>query len=63
MYGITTLQVGTRVQLHPATDAWMRGRKYAEIVTPCGPRSHKYSVRYDDGTVGLVRAENVKEVD
>lgn len=28
---------GTRVQLHPATDAWMRGDRYGEIVK-AGPR-------------------------
>jgi len=25
------IQPGTRVQLHPATDAWMRGDRYGEI--------------------------------
>lgn len=24
--------VGSRVQLHPATDAWMQGDKYGEVV-------------------------------
>lgn len=26
-------QIGKRVQLHPATDQWMRGDKYGEIVS------------------------------
>lgn len=27
-----TYQKGQRVQLHPATDAWMRGDRYGQIV-------------------------------
>lgn len=60
-YGITSLAVGTRVALHPATDAFMRGRRYAELVTPCSARSGKYGVRYDDGQLALVHARNVRE--
>ena len=26
------LTVGTRVELHPAMDAWMRGDRYGEVV-------------------------------
>ena len=26
------MKVGTRVELHPGTDAWMRGDRYGEIV-------------------------------
>ena len=26
------IETGTRVQLHPATDAWMRGDRYGTVV-------------------------------
>ena len=29
---ITELNVGQRVQLHPASDAWMSGDRYGEVV-------------------------------
>ena len=29
---IPALTVGRRVELHPATDAWMRGDRYGEVV-------------------------------
>lgn len=32
--GMTTIdyQVGQRVQIHPATDAWMQGDRYGEVI-------------------------------
>ena len=27
-----TLKIGQRVELHPATDAWMMGDRYGEVV-------------------------------
>ena len=30
--GITYAKVGNRVQAHPATDSWMMGDRYGEIV-------------------------------
>ena len=38
-------KVGDRVQLHPATDWWMRGAKYGEvtkITTNAGPHKRTY---------------------
>lgn len=29
---ITELKVGQRVQLHPASDAWMAGDRYGEVI-------------------------------
>jgi len=29
---ITSFKIGQRVQLHPATDTWMRGDRYGEVV-------------------------------
>lgn len=26
------LAIGTRVEVHPATDMWMRGQRYADVV-------------------------------
>ncbi len=34
---MTRYELGDRVQLHPATDAWMRGDRYGEIVFKPGP--------------------------
>jgi hypothetical protein len=31
---------GFRVQLHPATDAWMSGDKYGEVIRVTGSRYH-----------------------
>lgn len=37
--------MGTRVELHPATDAWMRGDRYGEIVAVVEKHGHVTSVR------------------
>lgn len=33
---------GTRVQLHPATDAWMRGDRWGEVVAVACKRGHVF---------------------
>ena len=39
---------GTRVALHPATDDWMRGDRYGEIIGAFGPgQGAKYLIRLD----------------
>lgn len=54
-YGINTLPIGQRVELHPATDLWMRGARFGEIVgfpTPDGGvsrKAHMGRIR-EDGT-------------
>lgn len=36
------LEPGQRVQLHPATDWWMRGERYGTVWNPPGKRSHEW---------------------
>ena len=33
-------RIGMRVELHPATDAWMRGDRYGDIVAISRPRHY-----------------------
>jgi len=54
---------GTRVQLHPATDAWMSGDQFGEIVEQRGFTEGKfvYLVRMDrSGRVRRVAQRNIK---
>ena len=41
--GIANCAVGDRVELHPATDLWMRGARYGEVVhvLPLGRFPHE----------------------
>ena len=42
------LEIGDRVQLHPATDHWMRGQRYGEVVgLPLGGTAVR--VQFDNG--------------
>ena len=47
VYGYDALgyTIGDRVELHPATDLWMRGARYGEVVgmslTPLRPRARQ----------------------
>lgn len=42
------LAIGTRVEVHPATDMWMRGKRYADVIgyvdTPSGKM---YRLQFD----------------
>ena len=31
LYSLASFQKGQRIQLHPATDQWMQGQRYAEV--------------------------------
>ena len=59
------MKPGDRVQLHPATDAWMQGDRYGEIVkvTMRQQMPHRVHVRLDKSqrTVRLSPA-NIAEV-
>ena len=71
---MTDSRVGKRVQLHPATDRWMRGDKYGEIVAvstrsrsyldPRDPRNgHTFTVLMDRSGQRIKVAEgNIVEV-
>lgn len=52
---------GTRVELHPVTDAWMRGNRYGEVVAVrCRRGRVLYSVLMDaTGKVLVVAQGNV----
>lgn len=69
------MQNGTRVELHPATDHWMRGDRYGEIVgvgkfvwyvdrtTGETLRFRPYHVRLDkSGKIVKVHPENLSSV-
>ena len=58
-----TYTTGTRIELHPATDAWMRGDRYGEIVAvQCRRGRVVYRVRMDrSGRVLKVAQGNVYE--
>lgn len=51
--------VGERVQLHPATDAWMRGERYANVVDLIPTSSMPIVVKTDSGSVIHFAACNV----
>ena len=56
---------GDRVQLHPATDDWMRGDKYGRIVAVPGLKSrlYRYSILMDQsGRVRKHAAGNIEGV-
>lgn len=31
-YALADFRVGKRIQLHPATDQWMQGHRYAQVI-------------------------------
>jgi len=57
-----TLKVGSRVELHPGMDLWMRGARYGTVIKEEDDTLH---VRMDNRNVrGLVKVprDRVKEV-
>jgi hypothetical protein len=56
---------GTRVQLHPATIAWLRGDRYGTVTrVMAGRRSTWYEVRLDKSNRKQVfRGDNLIEID
>ena len=56
MYGLKrpapVFKVGERVQLHPATDAWMMGDRYGEVIKVGTRRIH----------IKMDRSEKVRKV-
>lgn len=56
-----TIAVGTRVQTHPATNAWMRGDRYGTIE---GTRGNKLAVRLDrSNKISYFTVENLIPAD
>ena len=67
-------RVGMRAELHPATDAWMRGDRYGDIVSvskrsrsfidPRDPRNgHTFKVRMDrSGKLLTVSEGNIAQI-
>lgn len=60
-----TFVVGQRVRLHPATDAWMQGRRYGTIkrFTMRDNGTPIVVVTYDDGASGKHAARNILTLD
>ena len=61
------MNMGDRVQLHPATDEWMQGDRYGEVVGAISLHDkegwHNFlSVKLDSGRVRAVHVDNVLEV-
>lgn len=54
-----TFTVGERVQLHPATDAWMRGERYANVVEIIPTSPLPIVVKTDHGSTIHFAACNV----
>jgi hypothetical protein len=60
LYTIASFQVGHRVQLHPATDRWMQGDRYGEVVK-VGRRILR--VRLDkSGVTAKLRPQDIGEI-
>ena len=62
-YGREDLQTGQRVELHPGTDRWMRGDRYATIqrVTTRGQR--RYWLLFDkSNALKAFSASNVRPI-
>jgi hypothetical protein len=57
-----TYTTGTRVELYPATDAWMRGDRFGEIIAVTCRRGHvRYRVKMDrSGRVLTVAQGNIQ---
>jgi hypothetical protein len=53
------ITVGARVELHPATDAWMMGDRFG-VVENVG--TTRVQVRLDSGRERLIRFENIMSV-
>lgn len=53
---------GERVALHPATDLWMRGYRFATVVRRCVGRlvAHRFLIEFDDGTQARVHEDNLE---
>ena len=59
-YPISAFTEGLRVELHPATDLWMQGARYANVVKAGRTR---VTVRLDSGRTVTVPATHIKPAD
>lgn len=57
------IKVGQRVQAHPATDSWMRGDRYGEVVKVIRRSRTVVVVRMDSGRVVRFHPSNLMEVE
>ena len=53
-------EVGDRVKLHPATNYWMRGDRYGEVVH-FGSRTNTYKIKLDSGRFVRTQEKNILE--
>jgi hypothetical protein len=57
-----SVRVGDRVELHPATDAWMAGDRFGQVID-VSPRGDSVRVAFDrSGKIRKVRAANIARV-
>ncbi len=59
LYSLDAFRVGQRIQLHPATDQWMQGQRYAEV-TKVGRKV--ITIKTDAGRTYRVPPEHVSEI-
>jgi len=57
MYELSDFQPGQRVQLHPASDLWMRGARYGTVV-----RAGRQWVLVNLDMTGLIHAIEPKDI-
>ena len=59
---MTDSRVGMRAELHPATDAWMRGDRYGDIVS-VSKRTRSFRIRMDrSGKILTVSEGNIAKI-
>ena len=56
--GMMHVELGDRVQLHPATDWWMRGARYGRVIA----LGKKVTVELDMGRRVILRWDDITEV-
>ena len=58
-YSLADFRVGKRIQLHPATDQWMQGHRYAQVIK-VGRKV--ITIKTDAGRTYRVPPEHVSEI-
>ena len=59
LYSLASFREGQRIQLHPATDQWMQGQRYAQVIK-VGRKV--ITVRTDAGHTYRVPPEHILEI-
>jgi hypothetical protein len=59
MYSLESFKAGQRVQLHPATDRWMMGDRYGEVLNV---RQSRVIVLTDRGRIMRLDPRDIGEI-